>query len=57
MIKSLTVKHIKKKSNILTVEQLKQILKDGHDEYNPQELEKKIAISLLYYGLLGMEGG
>ena len=51
-IKSLTVKHLKQKADIFTAEKVKQLLAEYLDGDKPEELEKKIAIALLYYGLL-----
>ena len=46
------MKHLKQKSDIFTAEEMKRLLTEYLDDEKPEELEKKIAMALLYYGLL-----
>ena len=55
LIKSLTVKHLKKKADIFTWIEMQKILEEMFDEEKPKELVRKIMVALAYFGLLRKE--
>ena len=52
LIKSLTMTHLAKKAGVFTAEEMKRVLYDFYDESDPKQLVSKVAVALLYYGLL-----
>ena len=55
LIKSLVVKHLKKKASIFTSEEILKALKEFYNDNDPRELVNKISVCLAYYGLLRLE--
>ena len=48
----MTVKHLKKKADILSADNIKKTLTEMYDKNIQKQLQSKTAVSLLYYGLL-----
>ena len=55
LLKSLTMKHIKKKAAIFTRDEFLRAVKDMYNDENPKDLVNKLAVCLAYYGLLRLE--
>ena len=52
LIKSLTMNHLAKKAGIFESTEMDRVFKDMYDESDPKQLASKVAVALMYYGLL-----